>query len=149
MRILLRRSALVLEVAALALAIGCSSSREIAGDASEKEYPKLDVLDSQEGIASYYHNKFQGRSTASGERYDKRVMTAAHNSYPFGTYVKVTAIGSGTFVIVRINDRGPRPEKRIIDLSYAAARRLDMLRAGLIKVRLEVLAWGGTDDDSD
>jgi len=93
----------------------------------------------QEGRASYYASAFNGRRTASGERYDPRAMTAAHQSLPFGTWVRVTRRG-GPSVDVRINDRCGCGGGRIVDLSEAAARRLHMLRAGVVPVRLEVIA---------
>lgn len=95
--------------------------------------------DTQEGIASYYSSRFQGRHTASGELYDKDKMTAAHRSLPFGTIVKISRVDNGNFVYVRINDRGPFVRNRLIDLSGLAAARLDILRHGHKKVRLEVI----------
>lgn len=131
-------------VAVLLLA-GCSSTRDTASDWHDiRNYPQLDAVEVDEGIASYYHNKFHGRLTANGERYNKRELTAAHKEYPFGTYVRVTSLSSGNSVIVRINDRGPHIRNRIIDLSRAAAEELDMIHDGLVPVRVEVLAWGGS-----
>jgi rare lipoprotein A len=91
-----------------------------------------------EGHASYYSRAFKGRRTASGERYDPRAMTAAHQTLPFGTWVRVTRRG-GQSVDVRINDRCGCSGGRIIDVSEAAARKLDMMRAGVVPVRLEVI----------
>ncbi len=95
------------------------------------------VLD---GEATYYSDKLAGRKTASGERYDPGALTAAHRTLRFGTQVRVVRVDTGRAVIVRITDRGPfgKPS-RIIDLSKAAARELDMLRAGVVRVRVEVL----------
>ena len=96
----------------------------------------------QTGIASYYANKFHGRRTSSGERYSKHKLTAAHRTLPFGTLVKVTEVKTGKWLIVRINDRGPHTRKRIIDLSYEAARQLGMVKGkGLLKVRIRVVEW--------
>jgi rare lipoprotein A len=92
----------------------------------------------EEGRASYYSHTFAGRRTASGERYNPAAMTAAHPSLPFGTRVRVVRRG-GPSVEVRINDRCGCGGGRIIDLSEAAARRLGMLRAGVVEVRLEVV----------
>lgn len=92
------------------------------------------------GIASFYHDKYHGRPTASGEVFDTRKLSAAHRTLPFGTLVKVTRAGSDQSVIVRINDRGPFIAGRVIDLSRAAARELQMERAGLINVTVEVLS---------
>ena len=94
------------------------------------------------GIASYYALEAHGRLTASGERYDMYKLTAAHRTLPFGTIVRVTNLKNGKSVLVRINDRGPGIKGRIIDLSYEAARRLGILEAGLVRVRLEVVRWG-------
>ena len=91
------------------------------------------------GIASYYAKSLQGRRTASGERYDMQALTAAHPSLPFGSRVRVTNLANGRSVVVRINDRGPYVAKRVIDLSYAAARELKFLSDGTTRVRLEVL----------
>src|ERR1700692_1637581 len=79
------------------------------------------------GTASWYGPKFNGRRTASGERYDMRELTAAPPALPFGTLVQVTNVENGRQVVVRINDRGPFGHRRIIDLSYAAARQLAMI----------------------
>lgn len=92
----------------------------------------------EEGIASFYADSFQGSQTASGETYSKRAMTAAHRTLPFDTKVKVTNVENGRSVKVRINDRGPHIEGRIIDLSGAAARKLRMTETGTAKVRLEI-----------
>lgn len=96
----------------------------------------------QTGLASYYANKFHGRRTASGERYSKHKLTAAHRTLPFGAIVKVTEVKTGKWLVVRINDRGPHVRKRIIDLSYAAAKQLGMVKgAGIIKVKIKVVEW--------
>ena len=88
------------------------------------------------GVASYY---WQDQMTSSGERFDKRAMTAAHKTLPLGTKVRVTSASSGRSVIVRINDRGPFKGGRVIDLSEAAAEQLQMTSAGLAPVKIEVL----------
>ena len=94
----------------------------------------------QQGLASWYSPHLAGHRTASGERYDPHAMTAAHRHIPFGTWVAVSREGGrGPAVVVRINDRGPFGAGRIIDLSEAAARHLDMLGAGVVRVRIEVL----------
>ena len=92
------------------------------------------------GQASWYGGKFHGRKTASGERFDKRALTAAHRTLPFGTMVRVTSLSTGRTVVVRINDRGPfERRERIIDLSEAAAEALGMKSAGVVRVKLKVL----------
>jgi rare lipoprotein A len=92
----------------------------------------------QHGQASFYADRFQGRLTASGERYDASAMTAAHLTLPFGTLVKVTNNANNHSVMVRINDRGPFVEGRIIDVSKAAANQLGFLDLGVADVRIEV-----------
>ena len=96
----------------------------------------------REGLASYYADRFHGRTTASGEVFDMNALTAAHRTLPFGTRVRVTRLDSGRDVVVRINDRGPFVEGRIIDLSRAAAEKLGMLVDGVVRVRLRVIEEG-------
>jgi rare lipoprotein A len=91
------------------------------------------------GAASFYGNKFQGRRTANGEKFDNQALTAAHKTLPFGSKVRVTNVRNGLSVIVRINDRGPFTRGRIIDLSKAAARKVGLGHAGTAIVRLEIL----------
>ena len=94
----------------------------------------------REGRASYYADSLAGNRTASGERYDPAALTAASPDLPFGTRVRVTRLDTGASVVVRVNDRGPfRDRSRILDLSRAAAERLDMIRAGVVRVRAEIL----------
>lgn len=92
----------------------------------------------QTGKASWYGGFFQGRETASGEEYNMYAFTAAHRELPLGTFVRVTNLKNLKSVIVRINDRGPVTPGRVLDLSYSAARTLDMHQNGLQKVRIEV-----------
>jgi rare lipoprotein A len=91
----------------------------------------------ERGIASWYGRKFHGRKTSNGEVYDMYTMSAAHKRLPIPTYAEVTNLGNGRSVIVRINDRGPFHDNRVIDLSYAAASRIGMLGKGtaLVEVR--------------
>ncbi|MEZ8102404.1 septal ring lytic transglycosylase RlpA family protein [Vibrio bivalvicida] len=93
----------------------------------------------QEGIASWYGKKFHGHLTSNGEIYDMYSMSAAHKELPIPSYVKVTNKDNGKTAIVRVNDRGPFHEGRIIDLSYAAALKLDVIRTGTAKVEIEVI----------
>ena len=93
----------------------------------------------QAGTASWYGTYFQGRETASGEPYNMYDLTAAHPSLPLGTYVKVTNLRNGRAVVVRVNDRGPVVDGRIIDLSYQAARALHMEHQGIQQVRLDLV----------
>ena len=92
------------------------------------------------GLASIYSDRFHGEPTSSGERYHKDRMTAAHRTLPIGTLVRVTHLRNGRSVIVRINDRGPYIKRRIIDLSREAAKKIEMVRYGISRVKLEVLA---------
>lgn len=94
-----------------------------------------------QGVASWYGGKFHGRLTSSGEVFDTNDLTAAHKSLPFGTIVKVTNLDNGKSVVVRINDRGPFVEGRIIDLSRAAAEALGMLGLGVAHVSLEIVSF--------
>jgi len=98
----------------------------------------------EEGLASWYGGKFQGRTTSSGEIFDTNLMTAAHKSLPFGTIVKVTDQDTGRSTVVKINDRGPFVEGRIIDLSRAAAEELDMVGRGVARVSVEVVDFAAT-----
>ena len=93
----------------------------------------------QIGTASWYGEYFDGKPTASGEPYDMYDMTAAHLTLPLGTYVRVTNLHNGKAVVVRVNDRGPIVEGRIIDLSYGAAQALQFTHKGLQRVRLDVV----------
>jgi rare lipoprotein A len=92
------------------------------------------------GIASWYGHPYHGRYAANGEIYDMEKLTAAHRTLPFGTWVRVRNTVNGKTVEVRINDRGPFIDGRIIDLSRAAAEEIDLIRPGIVKVRLDVIA---------
>ena len=96
----------------------------------------------EEGYASWYGVPFHGRRASNGEIYDMHKFTAAHRTLPFNTVVRVTNINNGRTAVVRINDRGPFVENRIIDLSFAAARELDAIGPGVVPVRLEILSPG-------
>jgi len=93
------------------------------------------------GIASYYGERWNGRTTANGEKLNIHEMTAAHKTLPFNTVVKVTLLSTGKSVNVRINDRGPYAGKRIIDLTDEAAKRLGMYHQGIGKVGLDILKY--------
>lgn len=98
-----------------------------------------EVLKTEEGIASYYTDT---RVAAPGERFDGNALAAAHKTLPFGSLVRVTNLKNGKQVVVKINDRGPYIKGRVIDLTHGAARAIDMMAAGIVKVRLEVLRMG-------
>lgn len=90
----------------------------------------------ERGLASWYGRRFHGRRTASGERYDRHAMTAAHRTLPFGTRVRVRSVVTGKEVVVRINDRGPFKRSRVIDLSQAAFHALGLQGRGVAQVEL-------------
>lgn len=93
----------------------------------------------EEGLASWYADRFQGRPTASGQPYDRAALTCAHRTAPLGSRLRVTDLESGRSVVVVVNDRGPHVTGRVVDLSRAAAERLGMLGRGLVRVRVERL----------
>ena len=93
----------------------------------------------QSGQGSYYAEKFNGRKTASGDTYRSGKMTAAHNTLPFGTRIKVTNVKNGKSVKVTVNDRGPHVKGRIVDVSGKAANKLDLVQAGVVPVQLKVI----------
>jgi rare lipoprotein A len=90
----------------------------------------------RKGLASYYADSYEGKTTANGEIYRQGKITAAHKTLPFGTKVEVTNLSNNKSVVVRINDRGPFIRGRIIDLTKAAARKIDMVGAGVAKVKI-------------
>lgn len=109
-----------------------------AEPAPEPAYETLAV-----GEASYYGHELAGNRTASGERFNPQALTAAHRSLPMGTKLRVTNTGNGKSVVVRINDRGPFAKARILDLSLAAAHKINMVRAGKARVKIERLRAAG------
>jgi rare lipoprotein A len=104
--------------------------------------PRTRPLETLTGTASYYSDRLHNRRTASGARYDRNALIAAHRSYPFGTVLRVTNLANDRVVTVRVIDRGPFIKGRVIDLSRRAAEELDFIRAGLARVRIEVLEFG-------
>jgi len=126
-------------LAALLSVVGCSTTADRTRSGPDagalKNSPGAEL---GRGVASWYGPGFDGKRTASGERFDMNELTAAHRTLPFGTRVRVRNIHNGREVIVRINDRGPRAAHRIIDLSKAAAAALDLLQAGQAPVVLLV-----------
>ena len=148
-----RTAALLVALALTAAA--CGSSRGIPGPTGtpyrgyivgqpyqingRTYYPREDLGYDRTGTASWYGSDFHGRRTANGETYDMNAMTAAHPTLPMPTIVRVTNLDNGRSVIVRINDRGPFAEDRIIDMSRAGARELGFESKGLARVRVTVL----------
>lgn len=119
----------------VSLTVACSGQRRPASPA--RGVGEDTVI--QRGVASWYGPRFHGRRTANGERYDMNELTAAHPSLPFGSIVQVQNVHNGRSVVVRINDRGPFAKKRIIDLSFAAAREIGMILPGTTQVELYLL----------
>jgi rare lipoprotein A len=130
------RLALAVLIFCQILAIACSSNRKPASP------PTLGVP-VERGIASWYGPKFNGRMTASGERYDMNAFTAAHPSLPFGTKIGVRNTRTGREVMVRVNDRGPYSRNRILDLSYAAAREVGVVGPGTASVEVYLVPATG------
>jgi rare lipoprotein A len=115
-----------------------SSDKTGRKSASTATRAKAPVKPYQVGDASWYGKQFHGKETASGESFDMFELTAAHRQLPLGTYVKVTNLRNGKWIVVRVNDRGPYVGNRIMDLSYSAARMLNFY-GGVEKVRLDVV----------
>ena len=141
-RLRTRRLAWIPFVALLVVLAGCAT-RSTAPRAGT---PPAGVLETREGLASFYGPGFHGKTTASGVPFDMHAMVAAHPTYPFGTMVRVTNLSNGRTVQVRVLDRGPAQGPRtagvVIDVSQGAAESLGFIRAGRTRVRLEVLRWG-------
>ena len=132
MKVALKYGVVVALCAALA-ASGCSFTRRYTGSYSKPgAYREV-------GKASYYGREAHGKATASGEKFNMNALTAAHKTLPFETKVRVTNLTNKKSVVVRINDRGPFVAGRIIDLSYAAAKKIKMLDAGVTDVELVVV----------
>lgn len=127
--------------AAVLLLAACAGRRTPAPPAAESGSGEAGW--EQTGLASWYGEPFHGRTTASGERYDQEGLTAAHRSLPFGTWVRVENLDNGRSVRVRITDRGPFVDDRIIDLSRAAARSLELIGPGTARVRVRVVEVAG------
>ena len=137
----MRRLAALIAVVALFSACGHGKAR---ASVPKSKSPNVNVPGSElEGVASYYAEPYNGRRTASGEIFDTyNGMTAAHKTLPFNTVVRVKNLKNGEEVDVRINDRGPFVNGRVIDLSLAAAKEIDLVRAGIAPVKLKVLKDG-------
>lgn len=103
----------------------------------------------KKGTASFYNNKFNGRKTSSGERVDNSKFTAAHSSIPFGTLVRVTNQSNGKSVVVKVNDRFYPRKGHLIDITYSAAQKIDMVRQGVARVTLEILDITETEAEAE
>jgi rare lipoprotein A len=124
---------LFMALACICLELPAQAQRKVA----KRHYRKTAKV--EYGVASYYANKFNGRLTASGEIYSSKKFTAAHNSLPFGTRIRVTNMRNKRSVIVKVNDRLHYKNKRLVDLSAVAAKKLGYTGRGLAKVKVEVL----------
>ena len=123
-------------VTMLLLQLASVSSAEAQNSTAKRPTTSAKI---QYGVASFYHNKFQGRKTATGELFDQQKMTAAHNSVPLNTWVKVTSVRNGKWVVVRVNDRLHHRNPRLVDLSRTAAQKLGYVGKGITRVKVEVL----------
>jgi rare lipoprotein A len=132
--------------------LSSSAAKKSDGEIEDDEYEDSTSEHSerfyQKGEASWYGRAFHGKRTASGERFDMNELTAAHRKLPFGTILEVKNLNNDKRVKVRINDRGPYREGRILDLSYAAARKLDMLGSGKAMVGINIVRKGSGEDSS-
>jgi rare lipoprotein A len=132
-----RNAARKMQLGLMAIAMGMTGP---AAHAALKAAPTVAPADTQVGTASWYGGKFNGRKTASGERFDMNALTCAHRSLPLGSWIRVTNLLNLKQVFLRVNDRGPVPRSRVLDLSRAAAQMLGI--AGLGKVRIEPVRSG-------
>ena len=142
---ILARAALAAGLAGLALTTqaqqpAASAAAPAAAPAPAPAPAAAPAATGSEGKLAWYGSKFNGRRTASGERFNAGALTLAHKDLPFGTKVRVTNLKNKRSVVLRVNDRGPTQADRIGDVSLAAARRLGMLRSGVIDARIEVVA---------
>ncbi|MBI2682084.1 MAG: septal ring lytic transglycosylase RlpA family protein [Acidobacteriales bacterium] len=103
--------------------------------------PRSKKAKAEVGVASWYGGSFNGRATASGQQFDMNQLTAAHPTLPLGTLIKVTNLRNGKFVVLRVNDRGPYVENRIVDVSYYAARHLEFSDRGIARVKIETVGF--------
>ncbi len=126
----------------LIFTLGASAASDAALDAKATPQTTRSRHWYQIGTASWYGRHFQGRKTAMGETYDMNGLTCAHRSLPLGSWIRVTNLKNRKSIFVRVNDRGPVPENRIVDLSYGAARAVGLAEPGIGKVKLETVRSG-------
>jgi len=136
----LRTRCRLLPVCLLALTAACTTAKAPPVRLVEREYPPpaITVQGTEVGVSSWYGPGFHGNATASGERYDQEALTAAHRSLPLGTWIDVRNLTNNKTIRVRVNDRGPYKKGRVLDLSYAAARALDIVDHGTANVEIRV-----------
>lgn len=141
---------LILKILAATILVclnNCSATKRFSDSrldfySSETKSSKEKALETTHGTASFYGKRFNGKRTASGEIFDMHGLSASHKTYPMGTMVRVKNKRNGKSVVLKINDRMPLRNKRLIDISYGAAKELDMIKSGIAKVTVEVLEWG-------
>jgi len=125
--------------------LSCSPSARFTSDTTNDRLPSTGsetIGEEFSGEASYYGPKFHGKKTANGEIFDMYKKSAAHRTLPFNTILEVTNLDNQKRVIVRVNDRGPFVKGRILDLSYQAAREIDMISSGVARVKVRILKTG-------
>jgi rare lipoprotein A len=136
----------ILLICTILLLNNCSPSARFSSNLSPSQKPTSNEYE-EDGViygeSSYYADKFHGRKTANGEIFDMYKKTAAHKTLPFNTMLEVTNLENNKSVIVRVNDRGPFVGDRILDLSYGAAREIDMISSGVVEVKIKIIKWGG------
>ena len=127
----------------LACAIGASPAISAESAAPESAAESASTPTTETGLAAVYSDKLHGHRTASGQKYDRNKLTAAHKTLPFGTKVKITNTKNNKSVVLRINDRGPVQPDRVLDISPSAARAIGISRKGMGEVHIQVLNQGG------
>lgn len=141
-----RRKLAKLLALAACLMLSLSTSTSSAREKGEKETGELDA---KTGMASWYHDKFEGRRTATGETFRQQLLTCASNLFPLGTWLRVTNLRTGLSVIVKVNDRMHPRMKRVVDLTRKAAREIGIEKAGVGKVQVENLGKTKPEDEKE
>ena len=139
MRLVLRALGTTIVIVGIVACAPVTAQMRAADRPRVEQAPSAPMASAVEGVVAYYGRRFAGRRTASGERFDPAALTMAHKTLPFGTRVRVTNLTNKRSVVVRVNDRGPSSPERIGDLSLAAANQIGMRKAGVARVRLEVV----------
>lgn len=124
------------------LIVSCSSALRYSTNNDESVKTSKNYKNTEIGEASFYSDEYNGRITSSGEKYNMNDLTAAHPTLPFNTILRVTNLSNNKNVIVRVNDRMPDFKDRIIDISLAAAKKIDMIKTGVQKVKIEIIKLG-------
>jgi rare lipoprotein A len=123
------------------IALSAKSEARLSGSVVPPRMSPAPKEKSETGLASWYGQEFQGNTTANGEVFDLNGLTAAHPTLPFGTTIRVTNLKNNEKIVLRVNDRGPYIARRVIDVSWAAAKRLGFVRSGASPVRVEVMTY--------